>query len=295
MLPLSTKTYNKKYTSGEFPRRLEIELANVCNLQCTFCPRKYMEDPQGVMSFFLFQRLVDEIADYPETILVLHRRGESLLHPDFIKICQYLKGKFKEVQLATNSTLLDDMKSKAIIDSVNFISFSIDTPEVFNKTRVPAKYDEVESKILRFLELNKGKIRTQVSMVKTQETPHENPEKFKQIWTKKVDRVRIYQEHSRDGKFGSLLKKRNKRLPCSMPFYEMLIYFDGKVGRCNHDWAGRPMGDVNHSTIKEIWKSSIYEELRKQQKDLNIKDEVCKNCDSWYPEIGKQGTGETIE
>jgi radical SAM protein with 4Fe4S-binding SPASM domain len=80
-----------------------------------------------------------------------------------------------------------------------------------------------------------------------------------------------------------------------MPFYEILIYCDGKVGRCNHDWNGIPIGDVNNSTIKDIWNSSFYEDLRKQHQILDIKDEVCKNCDCWYPEIGKQGTGETME
>lgn len=285
----------KMHTSGEFPQRIEIELASACNLSCTYCPRKYIDRLNGFINFSLFKRIVDEITKYPETILVLHRRGESLLHPNFIEMCNYVKGKFKEIQLATNATLLDNAKSKAIIGALKFISFSIDIPEVFNKTRIPAKYDKVESNILRFLDLNKGKVRTQVSMVKTIDTPSENTVIFKGKWKGKVDRIRIYEEHSRDGRFGSLNRSRGSRVPCVMPFYEMLIYYDGKVGRCNHDWNGVPMGDVNKSTIEKVWNNSLYENLRTQHQTLNMNDEVCKGCDCWYPEIGEQKTGESIE
>ena len=278
-----------------FPQRVEIELASACNLMCTYCPRKHLGSLSGFMKFSLFKKLIDEIAGYPETVLVLHRRGESLLHPDFIEICGYVKGKFKEVQLATNATLLDDSKSKAIIDAAHFISFSLDISEVFNKTRVPAQYGKVENNILHFLKLNKGRVRTQVSMVETQGTPSENREIFTRTWKGKVDRIRIYEEHSRDGRFGSLARARGERLPCVMPFYETLIYCDGRAGRCNHDWNGMPMGDVNNSTIKSIWNSPLYEDLRRQHRVLCIKDEVCKNCDSWYAKAGKQGTGDVIE
>lgn len=281
--------------AGVFPRRIEIELSAVCNLRCSYCPRKFLKELDGFMEFGLVKQIIDEAAEFPETILVLHRRGESLLHPRFGDICELVKGKFKEVQLATNATLLDDKKSISIIDSHTFISFSIDTPAVFERTRIPAKYPDVESKILRFLELNAGRVKTQVSMVKTADTPDENADEFKRIWRDKVDLVRIYQEHSRDGKFGSLAKKRSGRVPCVMPFYELLIFCDGKIGRCNHDWSGEPMGDLNGSSIKDIWNSPAYRKLRRQQQSLIFNDQTCRNCDSWYPQERLQGTGEVIK
>ncbi len=279
----------------QFPLRLEIELASACNLRCVYCPRKYLDNLKGFMDFGLFKKIVDEAARYPNTIIVLHRRGESLLHPQFAEICKYVQGKFKEIQIATNATLLDEEKSKLLIETVTFISFSIDVPEVFDKTRIPAKYKDVEKNILRFLNLNNGRVRTQVSMVKTATTPEENVELFKRIWHAKVDRIRIYEEHSIDGKFGKLARSRENRVPCVMPFYEMLIYDDGRVGRCNHDWDSSPMGDVNKSSIKDIWHSDKYKDLRRQHLRMEITDEQCKNCDSWYPKVGFQETGEVLE
>lgn len=292
---MAKHTAAEKYAAGEFPRRIEIELACACNLTCTYCPRKHLERLGGFMEFDLFKKLIDEISLYPQTILVLHRRGESLLHPEFTRICKYIKGKFKEIQIATNATLLDEERSRALIESVSFVSFSIDIPEVFNKTRIPARYDAVKTNILRFLKLNNARIRTQVSMVNTVDTPAENIEIFKGIWKGKVDCIRIYEEHSRNGRFGSLARGRGRRMPCVMPFYEFLVFYDGKVGRCNHDWNGAALGDLNTAKIKEIWNSPLYDDLRRQHERLDLTDEVCKDCDSWYPEIGAQGTGEIVK
>jgi hypothetical protein len=279
----------------ELPYRCEIELSSACNLRCIYCPRRFLNDIDSFMSFNFFKKVIDELAVNPDIILVLHRRGESLLHPQFIEILDYIQGKFKSVQLATNATLLDKRKSQKIIDSVSFISFSIDLPEEFERTRLPARYEDTVQKINYFLELNNGKIRTQVSMVQTSERPPEDSERFKRIWSGKVDRIRIYEEHSADGKFGSLRKLRRQRVPCAMPFYEMLVYVNGKVGRCNHDWDGSPLGDLNGCSVKEVWHSAQYDKLRAQHMNLKIVDPVCSECDCWYPVAGSQMTGDTYE
>ena len=245
------------YISPEFPNRLEIELVSDCNLKCTYCPRHHVNELIGYMNIDLFKKIVDEASEYPETILVLHRRGESMMHPNFNYMLNYVAGKFKEVQMATNCTLLNSNKYDAIINGLDFISFSIDSPDNFNKTRLPAKYNSVESKINSFLKYNKRKVRTQVSMVKTEHTMDSACAEFENIWKGKVDRVRIYEEHSKNGAFGSLNNPREIRKPCMMPVYEMLIYDNGVVARCNHDWDSDGMGDITKTLNIQILGISI--------------------------------------
>ena len=132
-------------------------------------------------------------------------------------------------------------------------------------------------------------------MVKTNDVTADDLALFESIWKGKVDRVRIYEEHTVDGKFGSLKQKRPNRKPCVMPFYEMLIYCDGKTGRCNHDWDGAPIGDIKGRKIAQIWNNGAYKKLRDQHECLSITDPVCASCDSWYPEEGNQGTGKVVE
>lgn len=283
------------YNAGDFPSRIEIELAAACNLRCVYCPRRFMDGLNGFMEIPLFKKIVNEASERPSTILVLHRRGESLLHPEFKKMCAYVAGKFSQVQLATNATLLDEDASLAIIKTVSFVSFSIDAPEAFDKIRVPASYSKVEANILKFLKLNNDKVLTQVSMVRRQDTSNADIEKFKRMWKGKVNRIRIYEEHSQSGKFGSLGRPRGRRSPCTMLFYSMLVYYDGMTGRCNHDWNGAALGDLNKQSLKEIWNSCVYEDLRRQHESLRITDSVCRDCDSWYPFAGRQETGEAVE
>lgn len=278
-----------------FPKRIEIELVSDCNLKCTYCPRHFVNDLTGYIDLDLFKKIVDEAEKYPKTIFVLHRRGESMLHPKFNEMLNYISGKFSEVQMATNATKLTEEKFEAIVNGLDFLSFSLDTPERFNKTRIPANYQRTEEKILKFLEYNKGRITTQASMVKTIDTTDEMCQEFISIWENKVDRVRIYEEHSKNGEFGSLLHPRKERKPCVMPSYEMLIYDNGKIARCNHDWDSDGMGDVTKNTLEEIWMNEKYVDLRNQHLTQQLTDPVCSKCDSWYPSIGEQGTGEVIE
>ena len=207
-------------------------------------PPANVNNLKGYIAFKVFRKIITEAGNYPETIIVLHRRGESMLHPHFNKMLHYVAGKFKEVQMATNATVLNEDKFEAIVNTITFLSFSLDAPDVYNKTRIPAQYHLVERKILKFLEFNKGRVKTQASMVRTEAASEEDVRLFNKIWHDRVDRVRIYEEHSKGGVFGALKTSRPGRKPCVMPVYEMLVYEDGKIGRCNHDWNGNPMGDA---------------------------------------------------
>lgn len=283
------------YSPPNFPKRIEIEPVSDCNLRCIYCPRHHVNDLKGYMQYELFSKIIKQIEPYPGTILVLHRRGESMLHPRFIDMLKQVADKFADVQMATNGTVLHEDKFEHIVNALDFLSFSLDAPATYNRVRVGGNYEKVKNNILAFLDYNKGRIRTQASMVKMGSTLPEDCEAFTQFWSDKVDRVRVYEEHSADGKFGSLKNPRLERKPCVMPIYEMLVYENGKVARCNHDWDGEPLGDLNKQTILEVWHSEHYEKLRAQHKEVNITDTVCSVCDCWYPEIGNQGTGVVIE
>ncbi len=284
-----------RYVAPAFPRRVELELASACNLRCTYCPRHHMERLSGFMDLALFERIVAQLLPHPETVLVLHRRGERLLHSRFADMARLVAGRFAAVQMATNATLLTPEKFAPLVEGLTFLSFSLDTPERYEQTRVPAHYADVEANILRFLDYNRGRVRTQASMVRTADASDQDCDRFIAIWQDRVDRVRIYQEHSRDGRFGSLHDPRGERRPCVMPIYEMLVFDDGRVGRCNHDWASAGLGSLAETGIAELWASPAYEELRRQHRELDLSDPVCAACDSWYPEEGNQGTGQVVE
>lgn len=278
---------------AHFPQRAEIELSSVCNLHCRYCPRRFVSGLGEFMPPALFYRIIDEFAAHPGRSIVLHRRGESLLHPQFVPMLRYCQGKFAEVQLATNATLLTPDKIEAMVETLDFVSFSIDLPERLAVTR-GADYDLVLGNIMAFLGRNQ-RTRTQVSMVRTGEVTDADVARFMALWQDKVDRVRVYEEHSRDGAFGSLGRERPDRKPCTKPFLETVILASGAVARCSHDWDSPPLGDVLDKTIAAVWHGETYAALRAQHIALRFNDPACAGCDSWFPEPGAQGTGEVRE
>jgi radical SAM protein with 4Fe4S-binding SPASM domain len=247
----------------------------------------------GFMDLRLYKRLVDEISEYPNRTLVLFRRGEALLHPQFSQMLNYAKGKFSEIQLATNASLMDKKMAHLMADTLTFLSFSLELPERYKKYRCLDK-EKVFENVNYFLSINK-QTKTQVSIVKTKDISDKEINFFKNQWLDKVDRVRIYDEHSKNGKFGSLIHSRRKRKTCVKPFHDILIFWDGQIGRCNHDWGEAPLDTIKGKSIKDIWQSRYYQQLRKQHIDLIVRDRVCKNCDSWYDKLGLCKIGKIYE
>lgn len=274
----------------DFPKRIEIEFSNICNSKCAYCPRRFGVGEEGFISLALFKRIIDEAREHRDVVLQLHRRGESLSHPEFIGMLNYIKDKFKEIQLATNALLLDKKKAEIIAETVNFISFSIDLPDKYYLRRGIDAYCLVEENIINFLKINK-RAKTQVSMVKNSSVTETEIREFKELWIDKVDRVRVYEEHSIGGVYGATGVRREKRVLCVKPFSDMVIYYDGRVVRCNHDWSNVALGDVNENAIYQVWNNSEFGRIRREQSSLEFTDNMCQNCDSWYSQEATQDTG----
>ena len=294
----------------DFPERISIEFTNCCNLKCSMCPRHLMKGKQGYMEFDLYKKIIDEISQHKPLALVPFFRGESMLHPDFIRMLEYAKkAGITPIQIASNATRLTKEIATALVDlEIDFISFSIDSinPATYANIRVNGKLDQVLKNIEYFCEYRlqkKSKLpEVQVSIVRT-ETNQDEIDEFVKYWRNKVDRVRLFEQHTADGNFGSVgaLKDRfqfPRRLPCHKVFREMNVYWNGQVALCCHDWDRTEMiGDLNTHTVAEIWKGQRYTGIQATHlTDLDNMEELCKNCDQWkayyLPQL--QGTlGET--
>jgi len=280
----------------EFPTRITLELTNRCNLNCVMCPRRYMTAPLGFMERSLFTRLIDQISVHAETTLVPFFRGESLLHPQFHALMTYARKRLPgAIQFATNATLLTQARSDEILDlGFDFISFSVDSidPLTYGSIRQGADLAAVLENIYYFCNakqrLQLAKPQLQVSVVKKPNDGLEKITKFLEFWQGKVDRVRVYEEHSRDGKFGSLEQTESDpsckfvRKPCFKPFTDLVVYWNGAVAICNHDWDRKnPIGDLYQTEIATIWRGEFYERLREAHFETAKLNSPCDECDHW--------------
>lgn len=107
-------------------KKLYLEITNICNLACSFCPTTKRK--QLYMKKDEFSQILDKITGYARN-LYFHVKGEPLLHPkigDFLDI-SHKKG--FNVTLTTNGTKLKELQeqllSKPAISKINISLQSI--------------------------------------------------------------------------------------------------------------------------------------------------------------------------
>lgn len=92
-------------------KKLYLEITNVCNLKCDFCPEtKRRPEYMTIERFVNFLDQIKPFTDY----LYFHVKGEPLLHPNIDKFLDISQEKGFYVNITTNGTLLKANKDKLI-------------------------------------------------------------------------------------------------------------------------------------------------------------------------------------
>jgi len=102
-------------------KRVYIEISNICNLQCSFCP--VVDRDKKIMSAETFDRIVNEVAPHTEQVC-LHLMGEPLAHPEFRDIIAACEKAGVKINLTTNGILLNRyrelLSSSSAFHQINF-------------------------------------------------------------------------------------------------------------------------------------------------------------------------------
>ena len=85
--------------------RIYIEITNVCNLNCDFCP--HTNRKKKFMSVDEFALIMEKIKGYTSYIY-LHVKGEPLIHPELDKILKIANSYNLNVNITTNARILKD-------------------------------------------------------------------------------------------------------------------------------------------------------------------------------------------
>ena len=111
-------------------RKAYLEITNICNLACSFCPGTRRTGQ--FMSVVTFRTLAEKLrgsTDY----LYFHLMGEPLLHPDLTKLLAIADSLGFRVMITTNATLLPEkgelLLSSPALHKVNFSLQSFEANE----------------------------------------------------------------------------------------------------------------------------------------------------------------------
>ncbi len=124
-------------------RKIYVEISNLCNLSCGFCPGT--KRASGRMTAEAFASLLPKLRPYTE-YLYFHIMGEPLCHPKLAELLSLAEG-FRVI-LTTNGTLLQQQRETLLsADALHKINVSL---HAFEANDLAMSFDEYLADCFRF-------------------------------------------------------------------------------------------------------------------------------------------------
>lgn len=117
-------------------KKIYIEITNVCNMRCSFCPPIMRE--KAFMSKEFFKEVLGKIKGFTDYIY-LHIKGEPFLHKEILKFLDIAEENKLKVNITSNGTILNEEVLKK--ESLRQINFSLHSFEEENEEK-EVKYIE---------------------------------------------------------------------------------------------------------------------------------------------------------
>lgn len=281
-----------------------------CNFRCNYCLHSLSDDKLKEMNFKrqkmdieVFRKSIDDIAKFNKKIkaLIFAGHGEPLLHPDIAEMVRYASEKniAERIEIVTNGSLLTEELSDKLIDA------GLDRLRVSLQGITSKKYKEISDvdidinemvQKLKYFYDHKKKTEMYVKVMDISMDSEDEFDKFKQMFEPVCDIAAIEYtipfvnevDYSQFGELSNKCKQGNigKSEICSMPFYMMVIYPDGKVYPCCSTSVPLCYGNVKEKSLTEIWNGSQHKEFLIRQLNGAADINICKEC--VVPQFGLQ-------
>jgi len=264
--------FPQQHVVDDFPPYLQIEPSSICNYRCVFCyetDKTFTRKSNGFMGHMkldTFKRAIDEAEGRVEFIS-LASRGEPLLCPEIVAMLAYTRGKFLNLKMNTNASLLDEEKCHAILQSgIKTLVFSADAAEepLYGQLRVGGKLKIVLANIERFQRLRATQyadshLITRVSGVKISDS--QNIDSMQTLWGDLVDQVAFVEYNPWENTYQQPVN--DITTPCSDLWRRMFLWWDGKINPCDTDYKSTLcLGKLQDAGLGEAWTSDQYAKLR---------------------------------
>lgn len=271
-----------------YPPYLQIEPSSLCNYRCVFCYQtdtdffQKKNDAMGMMSLEVYQSLVDAAAGNCE-FLSLASRGEPTMSRELGRMLQYSSGKFLNLKLNTNASLLTEPLIHAILSGgVRTVVFSADAAAepLYSQLRVNGKLDRVLKNIELFYKIRReqyssARVITRVSGVKVNEA--QSMSSMEDLWGGLVDQVTFVHYNPWENIYQS--KPNGLKTPCSDLWRRMFVWHDGRVNPCDSDYASKLSVGQSSIGLSQLWLGQAYSDLRAAHLGGNRQIvEPCKRC-----------------
>jgi radical SAM protein with 4Fe4S-binding SPASM domain len=288
-------------------KRVYLEISNICNVQCSFCP--VVEKDKQRMDPAEFADILAQVAPLTE-IVCLHLLGEPLAHPQFAQLLEICDRHNTQVDLTTNGLLIKRYQDQIVNSrSVRQVNFSL---QAFTDNFPDRDIDPYLRPIFEFIERghivrpalytnlrlwNQGSaLADHNEMIFAKIEKHFGVEinrnvevgaiKSKRVWN------RMYLHFDSRFEWPSLLlPHQGTQGRCNGALHHIGIHADGTVVPCCLDKnAVIDLGNVNHQPLAEILASERFTALREGFLNGVLVEKLCQHC-SYINRFKKQVPG----
>lgn len=219
-------------------KTIEINLVNICNRKCSFCPQSKDFFRKDYISLNTLEKVARNISKsgYANQI-TLSGFGEPILHKNFKECLSILRKKLPDnkIRIHTNG---DFLKEDIVIAIKNFDI----------EVRV-SKYDN-EFPNLKFL--NKYEIDFEIR-----------------------DYYKYYDKSFFNNRSYGDLKYKGA---CYIPSYKLFVETDGSIRPCSHNWFSNSLPfNLIDNDLKNIW-FKLIKNFRNKASICRSGNDYCKNC-----------------
>jgi len=287
-----------------FPKYLQLETVRVCDARCPFCAIDQWDKSTPLMSDKLFEKIVSELAGYSHWIeaVCIQRAGEPLLDKKLGPRIKMLKDAgIKKVTMSTNASQLNQDKAIELLEAgLDDIMLSIDSidKEAYEKIRIGLSFENVMNNIQGLFAVRdeiKPELIVRVRGVSFHDLNEEQGSKELERWEdfwgkfkKPQDRIYMKQLHN----WGNQVDLNSSKTgpgngyyndifhPCILPWSTMHITAMGIIALCSMDYDAKfSLGDLNHESITDVWRSDKWALIRGLHKSGNRNElAMCRGC-----------------
>lgn len=270
-------------------KKIYIEITNICNLKCKFCPET--SRTKQFMSIENFEEIIKRIGKFTN-LVCLHVKGEPLLHNQLEEILNILDKYNLKANITTNGTLLKDkldiIKNSKAVRQINISLHSSTQNELFSKQYLKDIFESIEelqNVIISYRLWNLKTIReNDINIEIIQEiSNYYNLQKLKeQLTQNEFFQIRDNIFINQDIEFiwpNINNKPIIEKGRCLALKEQIAILVDGTVIPCCLDNNGDiPLGNILEETMEEILNKPKTIEIKKNFENQIITCSLCKTC-----------------
>ena len=275
----------------EFPHILKMDVCNVCNYGCVFCPQSRQTGKIGCIEEDLCLRVIRESYDAGARELCLSMTGEPLMNRNLEQYIAYAKELgYRYVFINTNGYLLTPERSRALLESgLDSIKISINAwKDHYYLIHGMEGYERVLENLrslYRERERQKAGCKIYISYVATAVTLAE-ADTVRQDVEPYSDDIIVIKANTRAGQMDEVERylyagddEFSFQFPCSQLFNNVYVTAEGYMIVCCQDFENvTVMADLHQESVTEAWNNPRFTGFRQRYLNKEWEGMLCDNC-----------------